>query len=98
MENWRDGKMKSTEKVNVTVFTCPNCRREMKNDKLGSLNDYLVVCESCGWRGWTKNVIVTSQIVDVPLKPGERLVTLYDTTEKTATGVKRGKNDEKDDE
>lgn len=28
----------------------------------------------------------------------ERLVTLYDTTETTAKGVKRGKNDEKDDE
>ena len=90
--------MKTTEKVNVTVYTCPNCRREMKNDKLGSLNDYMVVCESCGWRGWTKNVLVTTQIVDVPLKPGERLVTMYDTAEKTAKGVKRGKNDEKDDE
>jgi len=95
MENWRDGKMK---KQTVNTYTCPNCRNEMHNDKLGSLNDHMVVCESCGWRGWTKNVLVTTQIVDVPLKPGERLVTMCATTDKTAKGVKRGKNDEKDDE
>ena len=86
--------MKPTEKVNVIVYTCPNCRREMKNDKLGSLNDYLVVCESCGWRGWTNNVITTSQIVEKTVEPGERLVTLYDTSDATTKGVKRGKKDD----
>lgn len=85
--------MKTTEKVNVIVYTCPNCRREMKNDKLGSLNDHRVVCESCGWRGWTNNVITTSQIVEKTFEPGVRMVTLYDTSDATAKGVKRGKKD-----
>lgn len=66
------------KKQTVNVYTCPNCRREMKNDKLGSLNDYMVVCESCGWRGWTKNVIVTTKEVEPPADMGEQLVTMYD--------------------
>lgn len=81
------------KKQTVNVYTCPNCRREMKNDKLGSLNDYMVVCESCGWRGWTKNVLVTTTPVEPPTGMEERMVTMYDGwTPKSERGTK----DEKD--
>ncbi len=76
------------KKQTVNVYTCPNCRREMKNDKLGSLNDYMVVCESCGWRGWTNNVIVTTTPVEPPTGMGERMVTLYNTNREYSEGCK----------